>query len=99
MMSPLGRPVQSNDWRAFHEDTILKLLFDVANSPFNPEDRPLVLQSMENTTGMDRSAVETICRALEQQGLVELHPDRIKIDAARLTPLGRAAVGGAALLA
>jgi DNA-binding MarR family transcriptional regulator len=92
-MSPLGRSVQNDDWHAFHEDTILKLLFDVANSPFNAENKPLVLRSMENTTGMDRSTVEAICRAMEHRGLVELHPDRNKIDGARLTPLGKAKVG------
>jgi DNA-binding MarR family transcriptional regulator len=91
--SPLGRSVQNNDWRAFHEDTILKLLFDVANSPFNAEDKPLVLRSLENATGMDRSTVEAICRALEQRGLVELHPDRNRFDAARLTTQGKANVG------
>lgn len=92
MTSPLGRPVRLNDWRSFHEDTILKLLFDVANSPFNPADTPLVLRSLENATGMDRATVESICRALEQQGLVELHPNNTKIEAARLTQLGRARV-------
>lgn len=92
MTSPLGRAVKLDDWRSFHEDTILKLLFDVANSPFNPDDSPLVLQSLENTTGMDRTTVESICRVLEQQGLVELHPSSAKIDAARLTQLGRARV-------
>jgi hypothetical protein len=92
MTSPLGRSVKLNDWRSFHEDTILKLLFDVANSPFNPTDNPLVLQSLENTTGMDRAAVESICRALEEQGLVELHPNGAKIEAVRLTQLGRAQV-------
>jgi DNA-binding MarR family transcriptional regulator len=92
MTSPLGRPVKLNDWRSFHEDTILKLLFDVANSPFNPSDDPLVLQSLENTTGMDRATVESICRALEQQGLIELHPSNTRIEAARLTHLGRAKV-------
>jgi len=92
MTSPLGRPVKLDDWRSFHEDTILKLLFDVANSPFNPADTPLVLQSLENTTGMDRPTVESICRALEQQGLIELHPDSTNIEAARLTQLGRARV-------
>ena len=92
MTSPLGRPVKLNDWRSFHEDTILKLLFDVANSPFNPADTPLVLQSLENTTGMDRATVEGICRGLEQQGLVELHPNNANIEAARLTQLGRARV-------
>jgi hypothetical protein len=92
MTSPLGRSVKLNDWRSFHEDTILKLLFDVANSPFNPADDPLVLQSLENTTGMDRAAVESICRVLEQQGLVELHPSGVEIEAARLTQLGRTRV-------
>lgn len=91
--SPLGRSVQNSDWRAFHEDTILKLLFDVANSPFNAENKPLVLRSMENATGMDRPTVEAICRGLEQLGLVELHPDRNRFDAARLTPRGTANVG------
>lgn len=81
-----------NDWRSFHEDTILKHLFDVANSPFNPANTPLVLQSLENVTGMDRTTVENICRMLEQQGLVELHPNSSEIEAARLTPLGQARV-------
>jgi DNA-binding MarR family transcriptional regulator len=92
MMSPLGRSVARDDWRTFHEDTILKLLFDVANSPFNPADIPLVLQSLENTTGMDRATVASICRVLEQQGLIELHPNTSEIEAARLTQLGRARV-------
>src|SRR5262249_44988475 len=88
MTSPLGRPVKRDDWRSFHEDTILKLLFDAANSPFNPENEPLVLESLENATGMDRPTVESMCRALEQQGLVELHPDQGPPGAARLTQLG-----------
>ena len=92
MTSPVGRPVKLNDWRSFHEDTILKLLFDVANSPFNPTDTPIILRSLENTTGMDRATVESICRALEQQGLIELHPNNANIEAARLTQLGRARV-------
>jgi len=92
MTSPLGRSVRPDDWRSFHEDTILKLLFDVANSPFNPADAPLVLQSLENTTGLDRTTVENICQVLAQQGLVELHPGSTVIEAARLTQLGRARV-------
>lgn len=94
MTTPLGRSVPLNDWRSFHEDTILKLLFDVGSSPFNPADDPLVLQSLENTTGMDRPTVESICRVLEQQGLIELHPSSAKIEAARLTQLGRTRVWG-----
>ena len=92
MTSPLGRSVKLDDWRSFHADTILKLLFDVANSPFNPADDPLVLQSLENTTGMDRATVESICRVLEQHGLVELLPTSDNIEAARLTHLGRTTV-------
>jgi hypothetical protein len=92
MTSPLGRPVKRDDWRSFHEDTILKLLFDASNSPFNPENEPLVLRSLENATGMDRVTVESMCRALEQQGLIELHPNTGTIEAARLTQLGHTRV-------
>jgi Mn-dependent DtxR family transcriptional regulator len=92
MTSPLGRPVKRDDWRSFHEDTILKLLFDASNSPFNPENEPLVLESLENATGMDRATVESMCRVLEQQGLIELHPNTGTIEAARLTQPGHTRV-------
>jgi hypothetical protein len=60
--------------------------------PFNPDNEPLVLESLENATGMDRATVESMCRALEQQGLVELHPDGGTAEAARLTQLGHTRV-------
>lgn len=87
----MGRSVGIDDWRSLHEDAILRLLLDAAESPFNPGDEPLVLQSLENATGLERPAVESICRALAQQDLLELQGSP-RIEAARLTQAGRASV-------
>jgi hypothetical protein len=89
MVSPLGRSLMLDDWDSYYQDSVLKLLFDVQTSPFNPADQPLILRSLENTTGLDSSAVAALCTVLAEHALVELFPPRGSLQAVRLTQAGR----------
>jgi len=71
MTSSLGRSVPVNDWKSLRADTILKLLYGVSRSPFNPNNDPVEMDVLMQATGLDLADVHSLIGAMEAGGLVE----------------------------
>lgn len=90
MISPLGRSVPVSDWKSLRGDTILKLLYGVARSPFNPNNEPIGMDVLMQATGLDLLSVHYLLGTMEAQGLVEATKDpQGKPVAVRLSDRGR----------
>ena len=89
MATPLGRSVLMNDWRSFHHDTIMKVLYGVARSPFNPQHRFIALDALPQVTGLDQLDVDELVAALEVEGLAEVDKNVLgKVKAVRISAAG-----------
>jgi hypothetical protein len=60
MTTPLGRSVPQSDWKSLRADTILKLLYSVSRSPFNPNNDPVGMDVLMQATGLDPVKVHDI---------------------------------------
>jgi hypothetical protein len=96
MTTALGRSVPQDDWKSLHVDTILKLLYGVSTSPFNPNDEPVEIGALVQATGLDVADIRHLIDdhylidAMEAGGLVEVTKDsQGKPTAVRLSPRGR----------
>lgn len=90
MTSSLGRSVPENDWRSLRGDTILKVLYGVSRSPFNPNNDPVEMDLLVQATGLDLIKVYYLIGTMEAGGLVETTKDpQGKPIAVRLSDRGR----------
>jgi hypothetical protein len=90
MTTPLGRSVPLNDWKSLRADTILKLLYGVSRSPFNPNNDPIEMDAFVQATGLNLADVQYLVGTMETGGLVEVTKDPLgKPVAARLSDRGR----------
>jgi len=90
MTSPLGRSVPVDDWKSLRADTILKLLYGVSRSPFNPNNDPVEMDLLMQATGLDLLSVHYLLGTMEAGGLVEATKDpQGKPIAVRLSERGR----------
>ncbi|HEY4241867.1 MAG TPA: hypothetical protein VGM88_18730 [Kofleriaceae bacterium] len=87
--TPLGRSVPSTDWKSMRSDTIMKVLFGIGTSPFNPSNDPVEVADLMHVTGLARADVEALVRALESAGFVEVFSDKHgSAEAARINRRG-----------
>lgn len=90
MTTPLGRSVPSNDWKSIQADTIVKLLFSISRSPFNPNNDPVEVAALVQATGLGLLEVNDLLGSLEAQRLIEVVKDpQGGLRAARLSDQGR----------
>jgi hypothetical protein len=90
MTTPLGRSVPLNDWRSIRTDTILKLLYSVSRSPFNPNNDPVEVDVLVQATGLGLVDVHSLIDTMQAGGLVEVTRDwQDKALAVRLSDRGR----------
>src|SRR5262249_7580997 len=90
MTSALGRSVPHDDWKSLRGDTILKLLYGVSASPFNPNNDPVGMDLLMQATGLDLPDVHSLIDTMEARGLVEATKDpQGKPIAVRLSDRGR----------
>lgn len=72
MTTPLGRSVPLSDWKAIRADTILKLLYGVSRSPFNPNNDPVGISALVQATGLGLLEVHYLLGTIEALGLIEV---------------------------
>jgi|GEM_PF-3694557 len=90
MTTPLGRSVSLDDWKSIRADTILKLLYGVSRSPFNPNNDPIEIAALVQATGLDLVSVSYLVGTMEAGGLIESEKDaQGQAIAVRLTARGR----------
>ena len=90
MTTPLGRSVPLSDWKSIRADTILKLLYGVSRSPFNPNNDPIEMDALVQATGLNLADVHYLVETMEGGGMVEVTKDAHgKPVAARLSERGR----------
>jgi hypothetical protein len=90
MTPPLGRSVPQDDWKSLRGDTILKLLYGISRSPFNPNNDPVEMDVLMQATGLDLADVHSLIGTMEAGGLVEVTKDpQGEPRAARLSERGR----------
>jgi hypothetical protein len=90
MTTPLGRSVPQNDWKSIRADTILKLLYGVSRSPFNPNNDPVEVDLLVQATGLGLLDVHYLLGTMEAGGLIEVTRDlHGKPTAVRLSERGR----------
>jgi hypothetical protein len=90
MTTPLGRSVPLNDWKSSRADTILKLLYGVSRSPFNPNNNPVEVDLLVQATGLGLVDVHYLIETMEAGGLIEVTNDlQGRPTAARLSDRGR----------
>jgi hypothetical protein len=90
MTSSLGRRVPETDWKSLRADTILKLLYGVSRSPFNPNNDPVEMDLLMQATGLDLADVQYLIGTMEAGGLVENTKDpQGRPIAVRLSDRGR----------
>jgi len=79
-----------DDWKSLRADTILKLLYGVSRSPFNPNNDPVEMDLLMQATGLDLLSVHYLLGTMEAGGLVEATKDpQGKPIAVRLSERGR----------
>lgn len=94
MVTHLGRSVAVNDWQTIRGDTILKLLYRVGSSPFNPANEPVMLAVLAQATGLRGTELLAVLDALVAGGNAEVVRDANgNVESARLTDRGREWVG------
>lgn len=90
MTSSLGRSLPDTDWKSLRGDTILKLLYNISRSPFNPNNDPVGMDVLMQATGLDLADVHDLIGTMEAGGLVEATKDpQGKPIAVRLSDRGR----------
>src|SRR5215468_11255542 len=90
MTSSLGRSVPVDDWKSLRADTILKLLFGVSRSPFNPNNDPIEMDVLMQATGLDLADVHSLIGSMQAGGLGEAtHDSQGQPIAVRLSDRGR----------
>jgi hypothetical protein len=88
--TPLGRSVPDSDWKSLQADTIVRLLFDISRSPFNPNNDPVEIAVLSQATGVRPPEIYALLAALVAQAWLEVSNDpQGKPSAARLTDHGR----------
>ena len=79
-----------NDWKSIRADTILKLLYGVSRSPFNPNNDPIEISALVQATGLGLLEVHHLLGTIEALGLIEVMKDaRAKPSTVRLSERGR----------
>lgn len=69
--SALGRQLPSSEWLRVHGDTVMKVLYDLRTSPFNPQNDPLSRADLHHVTGLSPANLELVLGALVRSGFVE----------------------------
>lgn len=73
--SALGRQLPSSEWLRVHGDTVMKVLYDLRTSPFNPQNDPLPRADLHHVTGLSPANLELVLAALVSSGFVEKATD------------------------
>lgn len=88
MTTPLGRSVPMNDWKSINSDTIMKVLYGVARSPFNPNNAPVAIDALPQVTGLELLEVANLVAGLEALGFVEVINALAQPKGVRISPRG-----------